>query len=107
MSNKLSAKEFIEHGYLQEVNRQFFHPLGLALAVNVDLVDGVVTEQGDLNGQFIVRILDSRDDPEGFIFGPDMLDEKKFLRVHGEFLKMGVTRLWSLGYIVQPVTRKE
>lgn len=28
---RMNIKEFREEGYLQEVNRQFFHPLGLAL----------------------------------------------------------------------------
>ena len=33
---KISIKEFREKGFLQEVNRIFFHPLGLALEVNID-----------------------------------------------------------------------
>ena len=32
----LDIKEFREKGYLQEVNRRFFHPLGLALEVKID-----------------------------------------------------------------------
>jgi hypothetical protein len=28
----MSGDEFREKGYLQEVNRRFFHPLGIALA---------------------------------------------------------------------------
>ena len=31
---KLDLGEFVEFGYLQEVNRTFLHPLGLALAVS-------------------------------------------------------------------------
>jgi hypothetical protein len=34
--NRISIKEFGEAGYLQEVNRKFFHPLGLALEIVVD-----------------------------------------------------------------------
>ena len=30
---KLSMKSFVEDGFLQEVNRQFFHGLGLAMEV--------------------------------------------------------------------------
>jgi len=56
----LDWNEFREAGYLLEVNRLFFHPLGLALAVNVD-------DDGNVTG--IHGIMDSRDDPEGFIFG--------------------------------------
>ena len=29
----MDIREFRDKGYLQEVNRQFFHPLGLALCV--------------------------------------------------------------------------
>ncbi len=31
--SKMSMQEFVERGYLQEVNRQFFHGLGLAMEV--------------------------------------------------------------------------
>ncbi len=30
---RIDIKEFREKGYLQEVNRRFFHPLGLALEI--------------------------------------------------------------------------
>ena len=46
-------KEFREKGYLQEVNRLFFHPLGLALSVSV--------ENGE---ETISGVLDFRDDDE-------------------------------------------
>ena len=42
---KINLKEFVDAGYLQEVNRQFFHPLGLALEIskkgNVYELDGL------------------------------------------------------------------
>jgi hypothetical protein len=28
---RMAISEFVDEGYLQEVNRRFFHPLGLAL----------------------------------------------------------------------------
>ena len=55
---RIGIKEFKEEGYLQEANRRFFHPLGLALEVIIDKDGGVV-----LGG-----IWDSRDDPEGILF---------------------------------------
>jgi hypothetical protein len=58
MSEYVPVKEFRERGYLQEVNRLFFHPLGMALAV----------EQGDDGEWRFVGVLDARDDPEGFMF---------------------------------------
>ena len=30
----MDIKEFRSEGYLQEVNRRFFHPLGMALYIN-------------------------------------------------------------------------
>ena len=56
--NYMDPKEFLDEGFLQEANRQFFHPLGLALEV-YENEDGTVTLSG---------IWDYRDDPEGMIF---------------------------------------
>ena len=55
---RMEVREFVEAGYLQEVNRQFFHPHGLALAV--EFKDGVP--------QRLAYIIDAREDPEGYIF---------------------------------------
>jgi len=57
---RIGIKEFRDAGYLQEVNRRFLHPLGLALEVIVDEEDG---------SEKLGGIWDSRDDPEGFVFG--------------------------------------
>lgn len=53
---RIDIKEFREEGFLQEVNRQFFHPLGLALEVLID-------------------------DEEGMFFADNMIDEDKIKRV--------------------------
>lgn len=53
---KISIEEFQKQGYLQELNRIFLHPLGLALSVIVE-EDGVVSGWGP--------IYDFRDDPAG------------------------------------------
>lgn len=83
MSKTLSIKEFKEGGYLQEVNRTFFHPLGLALAINW----GETEEECSL-----AYILDSREDPEGFIFGPGMISRELMLKVQQEFVDKVETR---------------
>ena len=54
----LDAKTLREDGYLQEVNRMFFHPLGLAAEVNL--------ETGE------IKIQDHRNDPEGVIYSEDI-----------------------------------
>jgi hypothetical protein len=55
----MDIAEFRRLGYLQEANRLFFHPLGLALEV-VREEDG----RESLSG-----IWDFREDPEGLAFG--------------------------------------
>ena len=64
---RISAKEFQELGYLQEVNRRFLHPLGLALEVIRDDESGEVSFGG---------VWDSRDDIEGIIFDPSWSQDK-------------------------------
>lgn len=65
--NRIPIADFRTLGYLQEANRLFFHPRGLALEVTVNL-DG--TEQ--LGG-----VWDYRQDPEGIHFGDGMIDPGK------------------------------
>ena len=59
MVKRMDPGEFRRLGYLQEVNRCFLHPLGLALEV-VTEADGTTT---------FGEVWDYRDDPEGMIFG--------------------------------------
>jgi len=65
--NTIDIKEFRKEGLLQEVNRLFFHPLGLAMAINVN-------KDGD---EILDCIWDYRDDPEGIFFGEGMIDKDK------------------------------
>jgi len=67
----IDIKEFRAKGFLQEANRLFFHPLGLALAVNIH-EDGTETLDG---------IWDYRDDPEGMFFGQEMIREDRIKHV--------------------------
>lgn len=71
---RINITEFRDLGFLQEANRLFFHPRGLALEVVVE-DDG--TER--LGG-----VWDYRDDPEGMAFG-DPIDAEKAARVKAEF----------------------
>lgn len=89
---KMSVKEFRELGYLQEVNRRFLHPLGLALEVQI-------YENGE---ECIKEIWDYRDDPEGLIFGPGMIDLEKARRIYTEQVGKQHQRIQALGYDIQP-----
>jgi hypothetical protein len=86
------AAEFRDAGYLQEVNRQFLHPLGLALEVVVD-ADGSVR---------FGEVWDRRDDPEGIVFAEADLDPEKASRIVGESANRYRKRYDALGFYVQP-----
>lgn len=90
----MAIKDFREAGYLQEANRRFFHPLGLALEVVVD-PDG---------GERLGGIWDYRDDPEGVGFGqvqPEMVERAR--RVDAEWQAKAAVRAALYGAVVQPV----
>lgn len=90
----ITVKDFREAGYLQELNRQFLHPLGMALEVMIDK-DGT---------EHLGRIWDYRDDPEGVVYSPGVIDSEKALRVLNERLEKANSRCELLGYDIQPET---
>lgn len=95
---KMSPREFRELGYLQELNRRFLHPLGLALEIGLD---------GDGNERF-GKVWDCRDDPEGLIFAPGVIDPDKALRVQMEAERKKIARQKLLkGEFVQSVDDKK
>lgn len=93
----IELDEFMDAGYLQEVNRRFFHPLGLALMVAADTDDetGEVTSDWRIEG-----IIDVRDDPEGMIF--EEVDPEKVERIEQEETRRRPAREAALGYWIQP-----
>lgn len=99
--NLISIDEFVEQGYLQEVNRLFFHPLGLSLLVKYDEEDRAFKLGG---------VLDCREDAEGVIFGSSkdsnqsFLREKKYSSVNREKEKRSSVRLNNFGWEVQPIS---
>lgn len=86
----LTASELVDEGFLQEANRQFFHPLGLALFVNAK------------NGSVGVVI---DDDFEGWHYDGELLDEapEKARKVRKLAEERRPIREKALGYWVQPV----
>jgi len=92
--NYMNICNFVELGYLQEVNRGFLHPLGLALEAT-EFVDGCC----ELSG-----VWDYRGDAEGMLYGhtPDAF---KASRVDAERERHRVARekLLGPGCIVQPL----
>lgn len=91
---RIGPKEFQDVGYLQEVNRQFLHPLGMALEVIVDDETGEVSLGG---------IWDYRDDPEGMGFVVGTIDQAKATRVQARWHEKEQIRIKQLCYVIQPV----
>lgn len=89
----IDIKEFREFGYLQEVNRKFLHPLGLALSVSID---------GDIIK--LDGIWDYRDDDEGMIFDNEILDVDKAKRVNEAYQEKAKYRKKRFGWEIQPAS---
>jgi len=88
---RMSITEFRETGYLQEVNRKFLHPLGLAL-------EAVIEEDGS---EHLGGVWDYRDDPEGIVYG--VVDDEKVKRVHHLEEERKPVREKAVGYWIQSV----
>ena len=102
---RVSVKDFRKKGYLQELNRTFLHPLGMALEIIID------SETGE---EKIGGILDYRNDDEGVIFdlknsNQDRID--RFVKnrdfILKEFHKRAEKRMESLGFSVEPLPGEE
>jgi len=97
---RIDIKEFREKGFLQEANRHFFHPLGLALEIIIE----------DDGSEKLGGIWDYRDDPEGMFFENDMMQNKdayeKADHVADLRIKIGKTRIKKYGYRIQPVGKE-
>lgn len=93
---RMDVAEFCSEGYLQEMNRLFLHPLGLALEVVRD--DAGVVEFGG--------VWDYRDDPEGIVF--EATDLAPYAtHVRDLWHERVPVREAALGWIVQPATRSD
>lgn len=99
---RMPIKEFVELGFLQEANRQFFHRHGLALEARFD------TEKPD-EPWVLSGVWDYRDDPEGVLYA-DLSDSEshtKSLHVQRQKDKHDKARLDLLGGLtVQPIGDK-
>ena len=99
--HRIDLTEFRERGYLQELNRRFLHPLGLALEVCCD-GDGTVNHIGG--------IWDFRHDPEGMAFQSKEMEAEEFRErsayVDAEWERRRDAREELFGDVVQPVPQK-
>jgi len=100
----ITIKEFRERGYLQELNRRFLHPLGMALEVTVN-------EEGT---EVFSGVWDYRDDPEGLYYNLAESDNErlcsfreKLNTVNKEYKTKGMTREKTLGFTVEPIPKEQ
>jgi hypothetical protein len=102
---RMNIKEFREAGFLQELNRLFLHPLGLALEVDID----------DDGNETLGGIWDYRDDEGGNIYGsPSDPEEAAIVKrrrqskadnVEKLRLAKAVERLNKYGWVIQPISQ--
>jgi|SRR6056297_4164115 len=99
MTKYMSIKEFQEKGYLQELNRRFLHPLGLALEIGFD------NEK-----TYIIGIWDYREDPEGIYYDLNESSnqrirsfQKNFEFIEQEFEKRRTVRENLFNNIIEPI----
>lgn len=95
---RIPIKEFRELGFIQEINRRFLHPCGLALEVIVDK---------DAGTEALGGVWDYRDDPEGMEFAEGVISVEKARSVDRLLKAKEETRLRELGYVVQPVPEEK
>lgn len=93
---EMDLEEFHIKGFLFEVNRQFFHPLGLALFIGYDQETGEATKLG---------VVDWRHDPEGCVFTPITDEDRKRVRdnVQALYIRNEPVRMEKFGFMVQPL----
>jgi len=92
----MSVAEFRREGYLQELNRLFLHPLGLAMEILVE--DGGRERLGG--------VWDYRHDTEGIRFeGRDLVPLAEHVREQWDASEPD--RVAALGYMVQPERLEE
>ncbi len=95
---RINPKEFRALGYLQDANRRYFHPLGLALEVIVD----------DDGSEKFGGVWDCCDDPEGMAFADadwtaEKVDVAQAMQVDADRKMKAAVRLKNLGFVIQPL----
>lgn len=97
--NRMDLTEFVNEGYLHEINRQVLHPMGLALEVIADDESDKVYRLGG--------VWDYRDDPEGMAFAEDTLNATKAAHIAELSEQRRPAREEALGYWIQPLPVSE
>lgn len=104
-SDKMDLKEFQDSGFLLEANRQFFHPLGLALSIRWEKGRRVGGDDDERGVPVELVLYDYRDDPEGVVFASLDGDEdrRKHAVVMMAFSEKFDVRMRKFGWHIQPI----
>lgn len=106
---RMTPKEFREQGFLRELNRQFLHPLGLALEIIAPDAEEIAA--GNDYPERFGGVWDYREDPEGMAFDESMVntDQAREQAAAIEALRRSklAVRRERLGFEIQPITPKE
>lgn len=94
----MPIQEFWELGFIQELNRRFMHPRGLAFEVIIHF-----NTDGTAKGARLGGIWDYRADPEGIAFEDTTLSVEKFESVERLLADKEQYRSENLGYVIQPI----
>lgn len=89
----MPVRDFIDLGYLQEVNRRLLHPAGLAMALHAP--------SDELTNQTVLQIWDCRSDPEGMLFAPGEISPLKVHSVDQEIMRHFKPRINVMGTVIQ------
>jgi hypothetical protein len=94
--SEISPQEFVDRGYLQEINRLLLHPLGLA----IDFIQPLGT-----TANFVCRLIDQRIDRSGMTY--DEVDAEKAAAICEELLARKTDRMHALHYVIQPIKDRQ
>lgn len=97
---KIEIKEFREKGYLQELNRRFLHPLGLALEILIEndgseKLGGIWDYRNDLEGIYYDYANSNTERQNKFIKNKEFIDN--------EFNIRNKNRKNILGFDIEPI----
>jgi hypothetical protein len=92
----MSAKEFREGGYLQEINRIIAHRLGIAICLELNENDDTKT---------LFSVWDCRDETAGITYHESVINKpeymKKALKIKKELQEKDMIRYEKYGYTIQ------
>jgi ribA/ribD-fused uncharacterized protein len=93
----MAPEEFLSRGLLHELNRQFLHPLGMALPVS----------KHPKTGEWIFSHIQVANRPEGIVFAEDTISPEKIEAVRKLADEKHAQRLAALGFVIQPKPGRE